>query len=134
MYPKYFKTILVLIILGVLESCGILFPRKNEPFAKACFFDPELRSVIYKKKDNKGIKRIEIELISAEKSTTYFKKNYTEPIQCINLSLMDTVVLMQNFIQIRIWDSSPVIEDYNLVIKPSDWKQDKLVYCRHSKR
>lgn len=133
---KLYKIIFVLIALGILESCGILFFRKNEPIAKRCFFDPALRSIIYKNKNNEGIKRIEIELLSPEKNTTsaYFKKNYSDPIQRIDLSMMDTALFMQNLVEIKIWDESPVIEDYTLEIKPSDWKQRKLVYSRYSTR
>lgn len=133
---KYSIIIFILITLSILESCGVLFFRKNEPIARRCFFDPALRSIIYKKKNNEGIIRIEIELLSTEKNTTssYFKKNYSDPIQHIDLSMMDTALLMQNLVDIKIWDQSPVIEDYTLTIKPSDWKQRKLVYSRYSTR
>ena len=133
---KYSKIFFVLITLRVLESFGVLFVRKNEPIARRCFFDPALRSIIYKKKNNEGIIRIEIEWLPTDKSITssYFKKNYPDPIQRINLSMMDTALLMQNLVQIKIWDESPVIEDYTLEIKPSDWKQKKLVYSRYSTR
>lgn len=135
-WHKYSKIIFVLITLGVLESCGVLFFRNNEPIARRCFFDPALRSIIYKKKNNEGIIRIEIELLSTKKNikSSYFKKNYSDPIQRIDLSMMDTALLMQNLVQIKIWDESPVIEDYTLEIKPSDWKQRKLVYSRYSTR
>lgn len=126
----------IIISLCVLESCDIYFPRNNEPIARVCFFDPSLKSILYKSKNGYGMKRIQIELVSDENNTTfvYFKKNYSNPIQSFDLSLMDTVLFMQNVLQIKIWDKSPVIEDYNLVIKASDWKQGKLVYSRYSIR
>jgi hypothetical protein len=111
-------------------------PRKNEPIAKVCFFDPSLKSIIYKGKNYEGITRIEIKLLSSENKvgSTYFKNNYATPLRRVDLSLMDTLVLMQNILEIKIWDGSPVIEDYNLVIKPLDWKRRKLVYSRSSTR
>ena len=119
-----------------LGSCGIFFPRKNEPIAKVCFFDPNLKSIIYKNKNNDGIKRIEIELLTSKKDTTsiYLNKVYTVPLKKVDLSLMDTVLLMKNILQIKIWDKSPIIEDYSLMIKPSDWQQKKVIYCRYSTR
>jgi len=136
MHSKWFKIIFVIIILGVLKSCGVLFLRKNEPIAKACFFDPILKSIIYKNKNHDGIKRIEIELLSFDEEITsvYLRKNYKTPVLRIDLSLMDTVLLMQNLLRIKIWDSSPIIEDYNLMIKSSDWQKGKLVYSRYSTR
>jgi len=135
MHSRYIKIILVL-ITTVTVSCGVFFVRKNEPIAKSCFFDPIFKSIIYKNKNHDGIKRIEIQLLSSEEkiTSTRLKENYSTPVLKIDLSLMDTVLLMRNILQIKIWDSSPVIEDYNLIIKPADWKQSKLIYSRYSTR
>jgi hypothetical protein len=52
----------------------------------------------------------------------------------INLSKMDTSLFRKNYVLIKIWEQSPVLEDYDIRIEPQDWNGSKLVYSRYNTR
>jgi hypothetical protein len=130
-----FKYSLLVVIYFLFNSCGIIFPRRSEPKAKFCYFDMKDASINYKGTEE-GILRIEIELGPSESKyvSRYFQQNFEEPIRRIDLSKMDTSLLKKNYVAIRIWDKSPVIEDFNIYIKPLDWHKSKIIYSRYSLR
>jgi hypothetical protein len=122
-------------LLAGLCSCGIFFQRKSEPKAKVCFFDPNTNSIVYRGK-NEGIKKIEIVFITEFNKylSSYSKENYNIPVNMINLSKMDTSLFRKNYVLIKIWEQSPVLEDYDIRIEPQDWNGSKLVYSRYNTR
>jgi hypothetical protein len=130
-----FRILVLSAFLVGLCSCGILFIRKTEPRAKFCFFDPNINSIIFRAKNN-GIKKIEIDLITNTDAhiSTYHEEVYNIPVDVVDLSKLDTVILKKNYVLIKIWDQSPVLEDYDIIIEPSAWSQTKKIYSRYNTR
>jgi hypothetical protein len=141
LYPDWpmltlkFKYSLLVVIFFLFDSCGIIIPSKNEPKAKFCYFAMKDASINYKGTEE-GILRIEIELGTSENKyvSKYFQQNFEKPIRKIDLSKMDTSLLKKNYVAIKIWDKSLVIEDFNIYIKPLDWHKSKIIYSRYSLR
>lgn len=130
-----FRILVLSAFLVGLCSCGILFFRNNEPRAKFCFFDPKINSIIWRGKNN-GIKVIEIDLITNTNThiSTYHKEVYNTLVDVVDLSKLDTVILKKNYVLVKIWETSPVIEDYDIIIEPGDWSQSKIIYSRYNTR
>jgi hypothetical protein len=128
-----------LFVLISLSSCGIFFLRKEEPEARFCYFDPGTKTLIYESDDQEGIKAIEIVLLNPDEDWWGKRADlikYPKAVNKIDLSVMDndSIVLSEKRILIKIWDRSPVIEDYSIKIEPADWKQPEKVYSRYSTR
>jgi hypothetical protein len=130
-----FRILVLSAFLVGLCSCGILFFRRNEPRAKFCFFDPKINSIICRAKNN-GIKKIEIDLITNTNApiSTYHEEVYNIPVDVVDLSKLDTVILKKNYVLIKIWQTSPVLEDLDITIEPGDWSQSKIIYSRYNTR
>jgi len=137
MKNKSHKFILGLILIVTLSSCGIFFHRNYEPLARFCYLDTNSKMIYYNtSKTRTGIIRIEINIISFDNKfiSKYYQKNYSPALFTFNLSSLDTLFLKENYLMIKIWDTSPILEDYSIKISPDDWNKKKLIYSNYNYR
>lgn len=88
---------------------------------------------IYYTGDQEGIVRIQIEARKPN-AKMITKENFDTPIRVYDVLKLDTAVIKHTNIEIKIWDKSPVIEDYYLYISPEDWEKKKNIVFRYSTR
>jgi hypothetical protein len=125
-------------ILFLISSCGIFWPTTKEYKAKQCYFDPEIKSIIYSG-EYPGIKHISVFISTLGSETKYFKvfeKEYTPPTRAIKLLdvLGDSIDIKSSDLIINIWDKSPVLEDYNLKINQGNWNSSKKIFSTYNYR
>ena len=126
---KLIRNSCLLIILFPLSSCW-WYITGHPPEARYCFLDTKAKKLYYTRKD-KGIRHVKMVIPGkpGEPATSLFDGDFNPPADSIDLSGLDTAKLNNNTVLVRIWDRSPVIEDYDLELKPGDWMSNKIFYC-----
>lgn len=119
-----------------VSACGIMTPRKHVPKAKFCYFDPKNSQIVYTRRSYEGIIRIEILFKFGSVQTWRFYKDvsYQNAVNIINLKDFDGDNIKKYHLFIKIWDKSPIMHDYDLEIKPDDWKIDRRIFFKYNLR
>jgi hypothetical protein len=114
-----------------MSSCYIFFPIDRVPKAKFCFINVDSMKIYYSGSQD-GFSRVQVESRTPN-AKTIKKEDFGNPVREYDLLKLDTFLIKHNEIEIKIWDKSPVIEDYYVYISPSDWSKRKIFF-RYSLR
>lgn len=127
------KFILISLLIQLIGGCGIFFVRKNAPIAKVCYINLQTKQIFYTG-NHDGIKKMEVIIYSLDNKSKSIVKNFDPPTRLIETPNLDTNKWQTNRILIKIWDKSPILEDYDITVNSSDWTDKKVIYSRFNFR